>query len=272
MAKEAIDEVESRKTEAAAANASSSRGISSTLYTDPNARLTGFTRGAQYEKLPNPSSSVPSPFQPPPGGESGNVPDDLLQFLNDAGPMQKTMNEGLSSDLFVANSRRKRRERERPDELTDVNPDVRGLSNSELVGAQSISLGDANARRSDSAANSSLPTKRLYPDTEITRLLLQLQQNTTASNKEDSSDDELTKRLAVHIGVPVLLQNTKPMKSKDRRNDQGEEALEGVWLHEFETEEEVQNMNRLGLVPIANYVAEDTLTDEQKQILPQNEQ
>ena len=98
LTRDAMEEIERRKVEAMK-RGTKNRSVATTLYTDPNARLVGYTRGQQYQRvLDNDLEKQVS------SGAANNVDAisrELLQFLNDTGPIDKKLNDFLTSNRVL---------------------------------------------------------------------------------------------------------------------------------------------------------------------------
>jgi len=91
LSREALEVIERQKQEAMSSR--NPNTISRTLYSDPNARITGFTRGQQYQRI----SEEELERQIESNSKEQEINPELLQFLKDVGPMTKSINKNLTS-------------------------------------------------------------------------------------------------------------------------------------------------------------------------------
>jgi hypothetical protein len=170
LTNEALEIIDKQKQEAMRnARRNNPNMISTTLYTDPNARISGFTRGQQYQRISEEELESLSNA----GSNLDEMDPKLLQFLKDVGPATKVLNEEKTSRRVVEAAKYGNQDH---DHLT-----IEGISRSSINGVSSatpLRYPTASLTQTNSVE---VELKETLTDDQITKFLLDVSSQSTLS-------------------------------------------------------------------------------------------
>lgn len=230
LTKDALDDIARKRAQAAASNSK---------YIDPSA-MQGFKRDQWSPSETLPSEKVQNEFLTGTKGTKGSaqeLPEDLIKFLNDAGPLEKKVDKNLTSpkvyeslldeqeQMRQQQQSRQRRRRMMPmisSEGDAVETDSEGKEENETDGTMVSKTTNFSTKKIDEGRPGIF-----LEDDEIFRLLSEYQKEKTSaesfiderlsdvehgsnamSDEEKREYVELVNNMLQYTGVPILMQDT----------------------------------------------------------------